>query len=109
MFPFDRNVGNGNGPNLQKIEVLNTGLVFFLSFLSDFPKKDGNRYSSPKFIKINQISEKRWSVSDVSFNGNSIFRAVRPTVQVLIPVQMFSEVNLQELVAVHSLDLSMVH
>ena len=76
MFPFDRNVGNGNGPTLQKIEVLNTGLVFFLSVLSDFPKNDGNRYSSPKFIKINQISEKRWSISDVSFNGNSIFRAV---------------------------------
>ena len=36
-FPFD-----GNGHFFQKTEVLNTGLVFFLSFLSDCPKNDGN-------------------------------------------------------------------
>ena len=27
----------------QKIEVLNTRLMFFISFLSDCPKNDGNR------------------------------------------------------------------
>ena len=33
----------------------------------------------------------------------------RYTVHILVPVQMFGEVNSQELVAVHTLDLTMVH
>ena len=65
-FPFDGNVGNGP-PFFQKIEVLNTDLVFFLSFLSDCPKNDGNKYSSPKFIKINQVSEKTTPLSKRKF------------------------------------------
>ena len=57
-FPFDGNRGNVP-PFFQKIEVLNTRWVFFLSFLSDCPKNDGNIYSSPRFLKINQVSEKK--------------------------------------------------